>query len=257
MVIRVSDPFGASVHASTPVDPGATTGVALSAAPSASIRDLVAIQELERRRIARDLHDVVGQALTSVKLSLETSRRDDDPGRLDANLRRSIALVDQAMRDVRDIAFDIRPAILDDLGLVAAVRWYLARQARIVGYRPSLRAESVRHHLGVEIESACFRTLQETLANVARHAHATRVGVELVQTADALTLVVEDDGIGFDATARLGRSTHQPTLGLLGLAERVALVGGSFEIESQPGRGTRVVARFPRRGVAAGHGSDR
>ena len=213
--------------------------------PHDAVRQLVAGQERERRRIARDLHDVVGQALTTVRLDLERARRDPDADNLDANLRRSIAMVDQAMRDVRDIAFDIRPSILDDLGLVAAVRWYLERQSRIVGYRCVLQADGVRAHVGLEIESACFRTLQALLTNVARHAHASNVQVTLRQTPKALTLIVADDGVGFDAIERLHRPARHATLGLLGAAERVALVGGSFEIESRPGHGTRATAAFP------------
>ena len=217
-----------------------------TAEATGSVRDLVADQERERRRIARDLHDVVGQTLTAVKLDLERTRRDPDPANVDANLRRGIAMVEQAMRDVRDIAFDIRPAILDDLGLVAAVRWYLERQSRIVGYRCTFQTNDVRANQGVEVEAACFRTLQALLTNVARHAQASHVHVELAQTADALTLLVADDGVGFDALERLRRPVSAPTLGLLGAAERIALVGGSFEIDSRPGEGTQARARFPR-----------
>jgi len=211
------------------------------------VRDLLAAQELERRRIARDLHDVVGQALTAVKLSLEAQRRNHDTRTGDAELRRSIAIVDQAMRDVRDIAFDLRPAILDDLGLVAATRWYLSRQARIGGYRSTLRADAIRREVGVEIESACFRTLQEALTNVARHARATRVKVELRQAGDELILVVEDDGVGFCPRTTRRPVGRRPTLGLIGASERANLVGGSLDVASRPGEGTRITARFPRR----------
>ena len=215
------------------------------------IRDLVAAQELERRRIARDLHDVVGQALTAVKLSLEHLRQDPGITKTDAELRRSIAIVDQAMRELRDIAFDIRPAILDDLGLVTAARWFLSRQARIVGYRASFRADNLTRGIGVEVEAVCFRTLQEALTNVARHARATRVQVELRQTDDELMLVVEDDGVGFDPRhARRGGARH-PTLGFIGASERIALVGGSLEVSSRLGEGTCLRAHFPRRGPPA------
>ena len=222
------------------------------ATPADVIRNLVAGQELERRRIARDLHDVVGQALTAVRLNLATLQRDAGTPRANAELRRSIALIDRAMSDVRDIAFDLRPAIIDDLGLVAAARWYLARQGRTVGYRTTFRAEAFRYRLDVEVEAACFSTLQEALTNIARHARATAVQVELCQSADELVLVVKDDGVGFDPRRARRNAGRRPSLGLIGATERVALLGGSLEVESRPGNGTRLSARFPRRGAAVG-----
>lgn len=210
------------------------------------IRGLVAGQELERRRIARDLHDVVGQALTAVKLNLEALRRDLGTSSSEQEFRESIEMVDQAMRDVRDIAFDLRPAILDDLGLVAASRWYLARQARIIGYRSSFHADAIRPGIGVEVEAACFRTLQEALTNVARHAKADEVHVRLIDTSDELVLLIEDDGVGFDPGRRRRQADRFPTLGLIGASERVTLIGGTLEVKSQPGQGTSLRATFPR-----------
>jgi signal transduction histidine kinase len=212
----------------------------------AVIRGLVAGQELERRRIARDLHDVVGQALTAVKLNLEALRRDLGTTSSEPDFRESIEMVDQAMRDVRDIAFDLRPAILDDLGLVAASRWYLARQARIIGYRSTFHADAIRSGLGVEVEAACFRTLQEALTNVARHAKADEVHVRLIDTRHELVLLIEDDGVGFDPLRRRRQADRFPTLGLIGASERVTLIGGTLEVTSQPGQGTSLRATFPR-----------
>ncbi len=210
------------------------------------IRALVAAQEQERRRIARDLHDVIGQALTAVKLNLEALRRDPGGRPSDSDLRRSIAIVDQAMRDIRDVAIDLRPAILDDLGLVAAVRWYVSRQGRLVGYRTRFTADVIPPGLGDELESACFRVLQEALTNVARHSQARHVRVELRRMQGDLVLVVEDDGVGFDVLRARRRAGRQPHLGLTGMSERICTIGGSIEITSAPGRGTRISARFPR-----------
>jgi signal transduction histidine kinase len=212
----------------------------------ATIRALVAAQEQERRRIARDLHDVIGQALTAVKLNLEALRRDPSRRSTDADLRRSIAIVDGAMRDVRDVAIDLRPAILDDLGLVAALRWYLSRQGRQVGYRTSFAVDHIPVGLSDEVASTCFRAVQEALTNIARHARATRVRVELRRMHDTLVLVVEDDGAGFDVLRSGRRAGRRPTLGLTGMAERVSTIGGSIEITSAQGLGTRICARFPR-----------
>jgi signal transduction histidine kinase len=212
----------------------------------ATIRALVAAHEQERRRIARDLHDVIGQALTAVKLNLETLRRDLPGQRNDADLRRSIAIVDEAMRDIRDVAIDLRPAILDDLGLAAAARWYLSRQGRLAGYRTSFAADPIPFDLDDEVESACFRVLQEALTNVARHARPTRVRVELRRTPDDILLVVEDDGVGFEVLRTRRRQGRRPTLGLTGMSERACSIGGSIDISSTPGVGTRIRARFPR-----------
>jgi signal transduction histidine kinase len=212
----------------------------------ATIRALVAAQEQERRRIARDLHDVIGQALTAVKLNLETLRRDFAGQRIDADLRRSIDIVDEAMRDIRDVAIDLRPAILDDLGLVAAARWYLSRQGRLANYRTSFVADPIPFDLDDEVESACFRVLQEALTNVARHARATRVRVKLRRTPGDILLVVEDDGVGFEVLRTRRRQGRRPTLGLTGMSERACSIGGSIDISSTPGVGTRIRASFPR-----------
>jgi signal transduction histidine kinase len=246
VAIRDRRPGYPDVHSISSPDPGLAVAMPESHAADATIRALVSAHEQERRRIARDLHDVVGQALTVVKLNLESLRREAPNRPTDADLRRSIAVVDQAMRDVRDVAIDLRPAILDDLGLVAAARWYLSRQGRLVGYRTSFAADSIPLGLDDEGESACFRALQEALTNVARHARATRVALELRQSTDEIVLVVVDDGVGFDVIRSRRRAAKRPTLGLTGMSEGVCAIGGSIEITSSPGRGTRICARFPR-----------
>ena len=210
------------------------------------LRSMIAAHEEERRRLARDLHDVVGQALMAVRLNLESLRRSSTDRRTHTELRRSIATVDQAMRDLRDIAIDLRPAILDDLGLVAAARWYVARQGRLAGYRTNFAAESTSLELDDDVASACFRALQEALTNVARHAGANRVRVELRHAEGDVELIVDDDGVGFDPMRISRGHGRRPTLGLRGMSERVATVGGSLEITSAPGIGTRIRARFPR-----------
>ena len=208
------------------------------------VRELINAHELERRRIARDVHDVVGQALTAVRIQLEQIRRAPERSSVALEAQRAITTLDRALRDVRDLAFDIRPQILDDLGLVAACRWLVGRQARTVGYRAGFDAGRVPGPLSVEVEAACFRTLQEALTNVARHAHASRVTVTLAQRDQELVLSVGDDGVGFDAR-RLRHRRRGPSLGLVGITERVALVGGSVDVASRVGSGTMLIARFP------------
>ncbi len=210
-----------------------------------SVRALIASHEDERRLIARELHDVVGQALTAIRLHLDLVQR--TPGRaavVAVEVDEARRLVDSALRQVRELAFDIRPPALDDLGLASAARSWLLRQARISGFDADFQADIPGHEPHPEITSACFRTLQEAVTNISRHAAASTVQVSIVATADELVLTVRDNGVGFEPhSIRLGRS-HR-TLGLLGARERVALVGGSLTIESKPSKGTTFRASFP------------
>jgi signal transduction histidine kinase len=204
---------------------------------------LVAAIEAERARIARDLHDVVGQALTTVRLSvLSLDRIDGMTGASGANISRSLAVIDDALRQVRTAAFDLRPAVLDDLGLAAALRALgrqVQRQTRTV---VSCRVEVGESRLAPEIETTCFRVAQEAITNAVRHAGARhlQVRLQLRLRAHLLVLEVRDDGVGFDPAQCSGATC----LGIAGMAERASLVGGSVAIRSEPGAGTRVTARF-------------
>jgi signal transduction histidine kinase len=208
------------------------------------VREVFGIQEAERRRLARELHDTVGQALVAVRLDLESLRR--EPRRLIRHRRLDacLAIVDQAMESVRDFALELRPPVLDDLGLVAATRWYSRRQSKLGGFRVAVASNGEASGFGTEIETACFRVLQEALTNVVRHSRATRVRVELAGMDDVLVLTVVDNGIGFDT----GPSRPSPGsgLGLAGMRERTRHLGGSLEVISEVGRGARIVARFSR-----------
>jgi signal transduction histidine kinase len=230
--------------AETAIHPGSDPAPGQDRTHDEIVRELINAHELERRRIARDVHDVVGQALTAVRIQLEQIRRAPERSSVALEAQRAITTLDRALRDVRDLAFDIRPQILDDLGLVAACRWLVGRQARTVGYRAAFDAGRVPGPLPVEVEAACFRTLQEALTNVARHAQAARVTVTLAQRDQELVLSVGDDGVGFDAR-RLRHRRRGPSLGLVGITERVALVGGSVDVASRVGSGTMLIARFP------------
>ncbi len=204
---------------------------------------LVAAQEAERARIARELHDVVGQALTVVRLHLlSLDRVNASTGASGAEILDSIAAVDAALHQVRTAAFDLRPAILDDLGLGPALRALCRQVARrsgmVISCRVALRAE----RLPAEIETTCFRVAQEAITNAVRHAGSRRISVTLGlrRRQGVLVLDVSDDGVGFDPTRHSGIAG----LGLAGMAERAALVGGDVEIRSGTGDGTRVIARF-------------
>jgi signal transduction histidine kinase len=204
---------------------------------------LLAAQEAERARISRELHDVVGQALTAVRLSLVTlDRVHARTGASGAEILHSIETVDAALTQVRTVAFEIRPPVLDDLGLAAALRTSCRRTASRAGVALRFRADVGEERFAREVETACFRVAQEAITNVVRHAGASRLTVRLAvrRRAGLLVLDVRDDGVGFDP-AELAGSRR---LGIVGMQERASLAGGSVEVWSRPGAGTRVSAWF-------------
>lgn len=204
---------------------------------------LVIAQEEERRRIAVELHDQLGQVLTAVKINLQSvERRLDAPLRSD--LAETIASVDQAMARVRDLALDLRPSVLDDLGLPAALRWYAHRFARDTGIEVHVSAEGTSR-LETAVETACFRIAQEALTNIVRHGQARRVWVDLDEADGAVVLKIGDDGAGFDVVDAREHAVGGGSLGLLGMEERVSSLGGEFDVQSVPGLGTWISARFP------------
>jgi signal transduction histidine kinase len=143
------------------------------------------------------------------------------------------------------MALDLRPSILDDLGLVAALGWYVGRHAQRTGLQGRFIADPEDLGADPEIETVCFRVTQEALTNVARHAQATRFSVELLQHAGGLQLVVRDDGIGFDPQAALRPASRGTSLGLAGMRERVELVGGRIAFVSEPAAATEIQVDFP------------
>lgn len=204
---------------------------------------VVAAQEAERARIARELHDVVGQALTAVRLNLlSLGRVNARTGASGAEILDSIAAVDAALHQVRTAAFDLRPAVLDDLGLAAAMRALCRQASRRSGVAISCRAAIGDERLPAEVETTCFRVAQEAITNVVRHASARRVAVHLWlrRRSGVLVLEVSDDGVGFDP----GRCDSIACIGIAGMAERASLVGGDLEVRSRAGDGTKVIAQF-------------
>src|SRR5918999_1082415 len=201
-------------------------------------------QEEERRRLARDLHDEVNQALTAILLRLEALAQDTPPERADevAELKR---LVNQAMEELLTLARQLRPSALDDHGLVPAVEAQLKRFSARTGIEVRLHTEGDPNELPEVMQTAIFRVAQEALANVARHAGATIVEVDLDEESGAAELRVRDDGAGFDpgAIPRAGSERPGAGLGLGGMAERARLVGGELDVRSAPGGGTSVTLR--------------
>jgi PAS domain S-box-containing protein len=210
---------------------------------SLSTRLLTAHEE-ERRRLAIELHDEVGQVLTAVKINLETLERiSGATAPVSAHLSEAIESVDRAMVQVRDLALELRPAVLDDLGLPAALRWYGDRFAGETGLELHLSIENLAA-IEPEAETACFRVAQEALTNIARHARARIVRIDLQETAEGFLLRVRDDGIGFDVKAARDRAIGGASLGLLGMEERVSLLRGRFDVQSRRGEGAEVSAHF-------------
>lgn len=205
---------------------------------------MLEVQEAERRRIARELHDEIGQALTAVKIHLNTAKR-RVPEEAGVHLEESIRVTELALARVRELSLDLRPPQLDDLGLVSALRWQIDRQLGVAGIAVSFVAQPDLPRLSADLETACFRVAQEAITNILRHASATEVEMELMSTDNELRLMIRDDGIGFDPVTTRQRALVGNSVGLLGMQERVALVGGSMEIASKPGSGTTIKVEFP------------
>jgi signal transduction histidine kinase len=214
-------------------------------------RRLIEVQEAERRRVARELHDEIGQALTAIKLNLQAVEQSADTSPLVPQLNESVGLVDRALQEVRELSFDLRPSLLDDLGLIAALRWYVDREARRAGLIPEFVADLSETRLPPELETACFRITQGALTNVLRHAQARRIRVELKQRGSELHLTIRDDGIGFEVDTVWRRRASHGGLGLQGMQERALILGGKIEIKSAPARGTEVHVWFPLPGTVS------
>jgi PAS domain S-box-containing protein len=205
-------------------------------------RRLLKVQEEERRHLSRELHDEFGQLLASITLHLHAAKGVTG-ARAQSNLDESIALLQRAGAQVRSLALELRPTMLETGGLESALRW-LAQQHQ---QRTGIVTEVVGHVTDVsgDLAIACFRVVQEALTNVVRHARAQHVWIELNQHEGSVELVVRDDGAGFDVTRTIERAASGGNLGLLGMRERVEILGGSLEIDSQSGEGTRIRILLP------------
>jgi signal transduction histidine kinase len=206
---------------------------------------LIDAQEGERRRIARELHDDVGQALTALKLTLQAIQMASDPDEIRLGIADAVATAASAIQRVRDLSLDLRPSLLDDLGLPAAVRWYVDRQARRAGIEARVDVAPDLPALTRDQGTTLFRILQEAVTNVFKHAQATSLGIELSRADRDVRLAVCDNGIGFDADLAQTRAMLGASVGLLSMGERAQLAGGRLAIASQPGTGTTVTVWLP------------
>lgn len=203
-------------------------------------RRLMEVQELERRNIALELHDEIGQVLTGLKLTLDLSAR-LPAAESSESLGRARDLVNELMARVRKLSLDLRPAILDDLGLLPTLLWHIEHYTAQTNVRVNFKHSGLeKQRFPPEVETAAYRVVQEALTNVARHASVREAAVRVWTRQDVLSIEVVDAGLGFDPDTVLGRETS----GLTGMRERATLAGGQMKIESWPGSGTRLLAEL-------------
>jgi PAS domain S-box-containing protein len=204
-------------------------------------RRRVKVQEEERRHLARELHDEVGQTLTAAKINLQAAIKESD-GAKSKRIDETAAILEKLLGQVRQISLDLRPSTLDDLGLVPALRSLLDQQGRRASVAVHLSAKNMPENLDPEIQTTCFRIAQEAITNAVRHANATRIDVDLGRENGNLRLQVRDDGRGFDSESAQPQTVG---LGLIGIKERAALVNARAKIISSPNEGTTVEVSLP------------
>jgi signal transduction histidine kinase len=209
-------------------------------------RQVLQAQEEERKRISRELHDVIAQTLTGINVQLSVLAREAgiNPKDFYRNIARTQRLVEKSVAIVHQFARELRPTVLDDLGLVPALHTFMKNFTAQTGVRAHLTAFAGVEHLDMAQRTVLFRVAQEALTNVARHAQAGWVEVSLQKLADCVCMKIKDDGKSFQAQRRM-QAKGGKRLGLLGMRERLEMVGGRFEVESTPGEGTTVGAQIP------------
>ncbi len=207
---------------------------------SDALRRVVTAQELERRRLARELHDETGQALTSILLGLKPVEEALAGQPAGASLAELRELVVSALQDVRRLAVELRPAVLDDFGLVPALERLTESFAEQSGIRVDFHSALGEARLPSELETALYRVVQEALTNIVKHADAKSISVSVARRVTGVAAVIEDDGAGFNP-----RAVREDGIGIVGMRERLALLGGRLEIESRKGAGATVVAEVP------------
>ncbi len=202
---------------------------------------VVEAREEERRRIARELHDELGQRLTALKMDLCGIAQTDGPGTHTQRIDSMLVMLDETLASVRRIAADLRPMMLDDLGLNAAIEWLARDAARRLGIEVTVRLEKTEPQVDERTATALYRMVQEALTNVARHSHATDVSIELLESATEVVLSVQDNGIGFPPRAL----QREGSFGLLGIRERASMLGGMLTLDNPTEGGARLAVVVP------------
>jgi signal transduction histidine kinase len=208
---------------------------------NAALRHVNESLEEETRRIARALHDESGQFLAAVHIELQEAKRGLTPAKRQ-RLHKVEALLDQIEKQLRSFSHNLRPTVLDDYGLMPALQTFLERFSKRVGLPVAIEG-AVETRLPSAVEAALYRVAQEALNNVARHSRATQVNIRIWQTSAALHISIRDNGVGFDPSSANG--SHNKSLGLRGMKERLTVLGGTFEIHSRPERGTEIQVSVP------------
>ena len=221
------------------------------------LRRLSEAQEHEQRRIARELHDQVGQTVTGLSLGLKrlerTLEKAPDSVAVTEQVHWLQELIGKIGRDIHRAASDLRPTALDDLGLLRALETYAADFSERFGIRTDLQMLGSTDRIPAEVETAAYRIVQEAMTNVLKHAAASSVSVVLERRRDELRVIVEDDGVGFDVNdVARADGDGRPRLGLSGIRERLSLLGGRMNLESTPGAGTTLFVDLPAPSCAKG-----
>ena len=211
-------------------------------------RQILSAQEDERRRISRDLHDVIAQTLTSINIRLATLKKEAavTTKGLDRNIARTQRLVEKSVNIVHEFARELRPAVLDDLGLIPALHSYVKLFSKRTRIHVHLKVYAGVERLNINQRTILYRVAQEALTNVSRHAHASRVKVDIQELPDGVCMKIHDNGKSFEVD-RVLKASGRKRLGLLGMRERLQMIGGHFDIKSAAGEGTTVTAKIPSR----------
>ena len=211
---------------------------------------LLEIQEEERRHISRELHDEVGQALTALKIMLQTMLQTPN-GQNEMvivsarDIGEAVSTIERTLQQVRNLSVNLRPSVLDDLGLTAALRWFVDRQRQLSGIPITFHSHPAVNRLSQDIETACFRMVQEALTNMIRHSRAGEASVKVGMEGRELQLEIADNGIGFDVPKALEKARTGESAGLLGMQERAYFAGGRMKIISDSENGTRIEVCIP------------
>jgi len=201
------------------------------------LREMMSAQEKERKKIARELHDETAQELTALVMGLEAAQKTsaiEMPSRID----KLKALAVRSLEGVHRLMLDLRPSILDDLGLQSAIRWYAENRLEPLGMDVSVEIRGTERRLPAEVETAVFRVVQEAVNNACEHSEAARANLIVEFKDRAIAGQIEDDGVGFEVASKRG-------IGMMGMRERITLLGGHFEVDSAPGKGTRIAWEVP------------
>lgn len=246
--LRTSELYEANLALRAEIEEHRRTEAALLASEKqrlALYQQVGKLEESERRRLARELHDRVGQNITALSINLNMALSQiskESQGQAAARLHDAIEITAEMAENVRDVVADLRPHVLDDYGLWAALQWELERFSRRTGIRNESKGREIIPRPSSEIETALFRIAQEALTNICKHANARYVRVELSQAAGSIQLAISDDGIGYKIKKKT--ASQSSGWGLLFMRERIQAQNGTLKLISRPGQGTQVIARI-------------